>query len=897
MYGPLVCAFSETAYIYGANLEAREEFAVPMNSMSDEIDRTQGMVDAVLQEFLRRKKRQLLHVSRRDVPLERVAHLAMHRLPKSLALPVLRAILAADPKEKEIWGQLAECYINVENSAEAEAAIARMEEVSGVTLASLKLRAMLAERRDRWESAVALWQQIDETKRSSTSLRGLARCFENNGDIAGAVASLEALVATGEARPGDHYDLAILRSLLTGEAFRQEHSQDFVTRYPEDNAVAEKHAFLVRHVGFFKPDLGSVEQLPQTHEELLDYTSYLGVRPNVPSLPSPEEVEQALKALVSRPTSVVQLEQCVTLLLAREDVTAARTLVRGIGNGETSGRLKTMESIIEEQQGSLRRAVTLQIEAARLCDRVRTLSRLLSLLLSVKRWSAANRTYDYIKLNYGSTLPGLRIVARTAYDLKHFESAHCYFDQVQAMERVERSLHRQAGALWQIGQSERAWSTLLSVVTRRRELISPDERVRQLGLDWLAETIETFRVRAEAIKSEAAKADLVREIETQFRSPNLLKSSSINTTITSNFLTELTALEARQDLEAAASLIEADLNRVISLTSLPQYCGDLFYRAARVYEGLGQKGKALTYLERAIWHNKADPLLVLQHQRLMKETSGCLTGEASKGPAVLILTWKGNLPMAERFARDIKRRTGLPVFTLYGDPTLEVTKTQARKYGHRLIVPSEDGYEFLAKKLCLAYRYLFTCSQVTAVLKTDDDGFIDDPDVLTAMIRSAGAAEIPYGGRINRYMGAVYHHGHLSADGAAPRLALHAPVEYCSGFCYYLGRKGLEEIYRYSLTHFWIDNPHIMYEDVFFGEILSAAGIEPRYIDVVHKSGLFLEGFEALTLLKTMPQKANAQPQRVPRPECSGPLPNELDAANPPSGAADAPRKASSARR
>ncbi len=814
------------------------------------------MVQSLLREFTRRAETLGARGESGGMDWKKVVHTAVRRMPKTMALPLVRRALEQNPQNKDLWGQLVDCTIWLENRAVSEAALAGMQKASGNTVALLKLQATLAERNDRWAEALELWRQVHTRAQNAVSLRGLARCSENVGDIAGAVANLEALAATDEARPIDLYDLAILKSLLSGPAFRQEHSAAFVARYPDDLAIKERHGFLVKHVGFFGHGLGSVERLPETLEEQLDYVRHLGVRHNMPREPSLTEVDQALQSFLLRPTNVVLLERSVDTLVLSGNPAAARQLLHGIGAGEPSGRLLTLESSLEEQQGQLRQAICLQIKAARLCDRVRTLSRLIALLLKAERWTVAERIYAYLETEFKATLPGLRIVARTAYDLKKFHVAHRYFDQVQALERVERSLHRHAGALWQIGESERAWATLLSVVTRRRELISPDPNVREAGLETIRRSIEAYQARAEATKSEAGKADLVREIESEFRSPNLLKSSAINAPLSSRFVAELTRLEALGAHREAAALIEADLNRVISLTSLPQYCGDLFYRAARIYETLGEKGKALTYLERAIWHNKADELLVLHHRRLMMETSGRLSGEVYKGPAVLLLTWKGNLPMAERFARDIRRRAGFPVFVLYGDPSLETITSQERRYGHRLAVPSEDGYEFLAKKLCLAYRYLYTCTNVTAVLKTDDDGFIDDPAVLKAMISSCLAAEIPYGGRINRYMGAVYHHGHLSADGEAPRLALHAPVEYCSGFCYYLGRKGLSEIYRYSLTHFWIDNPHIMYEDVFFGEILSAAGVKPSYVDVVNKSGLFLEGFEALTLLKTMPRKS-----------------------------------------
>lgn len=826
-----------------------------MNVMTGQIDRAQLMVEATLQEFRRRSDGLLASGARGDLSWETVAQQSVERLPRPLALTVLRECATHAPGEKAIWGCLAECHIVLENTADAEMAIESALQSGAPAGFVHRLRATLAERRDRFSEALDHWKLCLQTCETASNLRALARCYENSGAIDKAVSTYEQLIATDKAQPVDHYEHAVLDSLNRGVDFRPQDSEALQQRYSSDAKVAARHAELLDASGLAGEGPRASDAMPKTTEELFAYSMELQVRRDGKATPTAADAEAALEHLIEQPKNVLALENCTMLLAKSGDLKGAKAFLARIGNGEASGRLAFIEADLEDLSGNPRRALTLKISAARLCDRARNLAGLCRALYRMQRWLAAERVLASIKQNFSETLPGLRILMSLTYDLKDFPTAADTFDRVQPLLRRERSLHSHAGALWQIGETGRAWSTILAIVTKRRALISSDPSIRQAALAEVKVDLDGYLADLEQAGDARRLAKVVRDGQSKFRYTqlHLLKSSSIYNERSTAFLQALTRHEAAGELKEAGALIEKHLPGVIGMTSLPQYCGDLYYRASRIFEALGKPGKALHYIEQALWYNKADEQLLLHHRRILQQICKPLKTAAYKRPAVLILTWSGNLERAERLADDIATRTGLLVFTLYGNPNRITHRIEARSYGHRIIVPSGDGYESLAKKLLLAYRFLFAATAVTSILKIDDDGVLDDPEALSALLHSSEVAGIDYGGRYHYYRGGVYHHGHLSAADQAPARAVHGHIPYCGGFCYYLSRKSLGEIYRFGLTHYWVDNPYIVYEDVYFGEMLSAAGIEPTFLDVLHRSGILLEAYEPLALKKTLP--------------------------------------------
>ncbi len=773
-------------------------------------------------------------------------------LPATVAVKVLREAHASRPRDAVVQARLArvETLLGEVTSASrlVEQALARRPDLKAALIAHAKLAAREGRvdlARKRYEAA------LKRHPGSPELLRSLAACSIDLGDRAAAVSALQEIRDGEAASPADHYLLAELQASLEGRWINVAESRALRDRFPEDSQVVQAYLARVQWAG----DIVALDDSAWRVTGNADTPSQPSALGQAEAFEAQREFDKAASGYLAlfadnwtNLRAVANAARCLGLAGRHDE--AQRLLLR-VGNGERYDLILQSQATVAGLAGDAPLALRLHIAAVRLCSSLDNAALLCRFLLDAGRLDTALRVRQAIERAFGATQSGCLALAALAAKAKDAPDALRWLERAWRTTSHPRQLLQSfSDALWAVGDSEAARAAMLALVTDRPRLFERPSVCVDAEMAALREELVRCRRDLDACDDYGSYLEIAKRLKRFAGTPYLLKTDAVPDRETGRFLRSLTRLEARGALREAADLVDDEIERAIANTAVPARLGNLLYRAARVNEKLGRHGKCLALLERAAWMDKGDPLLVSAYARAMRAHQERVRLPSDQATVVMIHTWAGNARRARILAREIHARTEHRVFALQGDPSLEIVRLDRQDYGYDLFVPGDDGYMSVTRKLTLAYRYFYSCTNAAGLFKIDDDHLIWDFSQFENLLRYVSSSGDDYVGRVTRYANGVYHHKRTQDRRAVARVAEHAPVAYCHGGCgYYLSRAALKEIFHLSLTYFSSRNAEKIYADVYFAELLASRGIQPKHLDVVARGGLIEEIFEPLMLL------------------------------------------------
>jgi hypothetical protein len=177
---------------------------------------------------------------------------------------------------------------------------------------------------------------------------------------------------------------------------------------------------------------------------------------------------------------------------------------------------------------------------------------------------------------------------------------------------------------------------------------------------------------------------------------------------------------------------------------------------------------------------------------------------------------------------NILKRVGTVLVYLYANPSLDETKLELNEEGSYIMtVPCEETYDYLSKKLSLAYKY-FNNTKCIGVLKVDDDTQIKTETIMKE--------ELHYLANKYDYFG-VSEKEILKRDGllkynSRAKIAdplfqniyhkINYNIYYYEGPFYYLSKKTIGIICKKGIE--------LLFEDVGIGYILTAESDLKKYL-------------------------------------------------------------------
>lgn len=414
--------------------------------------------------------------------------------------------------------------------------------------------------------------------------------------------------------------------------------------------------------------------------------------------------------------------------------------------------------------------------------------------------------------------------------------------------RFHEALLAYARVLWHLGQAEAYWHAGLAMVSRNYDLLSADAAVRQAALQDLAVASADI---CQALSGSDAlrRGDALDLAESVSRRTAVIKTYREADNRTAQFLAGLAELESSGNWPEAWRHIETGLPHVLAKTKNSELRGGLLGRAAFVCERNGNIAASMKFLERAAFVDKGEPGFAAGYRRVFRLQPGILDLAGATGTAKLILTCSKTRARAITLASAIHENTGEECILLRGDAGADLfTLTRIGDFGHELVVPCDDGYLALPRKVVLACRFLAICTRFAGVLKIDDDTMIRDYRRFGWLARRLSLGWLNYAGEIREYLTPIFHFGRSDENGLEEILAGHNPVKFCNGACYYLSRRALGIILDMSLRFFDSAQPRCIYEDVHVGEMLASQGMLPQRLDIQNLGGLLTDAFELTNL-------------------------------------------------
>ncbi len=780
-----------------------------------------------------------------------ISRSAQRELPPTFAVGVIRHAQRQRPKNANIQFLLAETLARLGDVAAAQAVAAQIPSDEAQTFRASRLRAQIAQRLDRWADAKGIWQEIlREDPDSSVAARGLARCCEALGDCRSAIAAYqEALRLNGE-RPPDHLAIASLQAREEGRWLGLEEIRALHERFPEDLEIAIRYVNHLRSLG----DERTADRLIAARSEAAGganrQLAQVRARKHLNAQRYEEAAELLLETFAVDHGDLRTIITAASWLALAKAYDAADLLLAKAANDEASDEVLRAQARLRLTAGDRRAAFAHQVRALRLCGNLANHTALCEIFLESGRAKPAADVMRHIAGTFGETKSGWSELGVLHLKAKNFTSALPWLERAgDALLENQPLLQHYANALWQAGDTGRAWYVLLALATGRRPFLAPDAARCEKELQALRADLASCKESLSATQGNGEFIDASLAVRRLFSKPHLIKWNGARNQEVATFMRTFTRLEGDGDLEAAAALVAEGLDSVVAQTSLSVRLGDVLYRAARVHEALGRHQDALDYLAQALWMNKHDPVLHHAYRAMLRSHAPPLRLPSDSRVLVLIPTWEKSAPRARFLAEQLRKHCGLSVMTVQGEPTQQTITCTPASHGFDLRLPCEEGYLALPAKLMLAYRYLGCCSNCLGVFKMDDDAAVADFGKFSAMLRHFVDADLDYAGRVLNYHNGTYHHGRNSNSHQSPIIAEYRPVHFCRGEGYYLSRRALRSLLEVGLTYYATSNPRKVFEDVLVAEILETAGIAPVNFDPVDRGGMLSEILEPLTLL------------------------------------------------
>jgi hypothetical protein len=176
----------------------------------------------------------------------------------------------------------------------------------------------------------------------------------------------------------------------------------------------------------------------------------------------------------------------------------------------------------------------------------------------------------------------------------------------------------------------------------------------------------------------------------------------------------------------------------------------------------------------------------------------------------------------------ILKRVGTVLVYLYADSSLNETKLDSNKDGsYTMNVPCQDTYDYLSKKLSLAYKY-FSNTKCIGVLKVDDDTHIKTESIMKEELIIL-ANKYDYFGvsekEILKRDGLLKYNSRAKiADPMFQNIfhKINYNIHYYEGPFYYLSKKAIGIICKSGIE--------LLFEDVGIGYILTGVHDLKRYL-------------------------------------------------------------------
>jgi tetratricopeptide (TPR) repeat protein len=319
-----------------------------------------------------------------------------------------------------------------------------------------------------------------------------------------------------------------------------------------------------------------------------------------------------------------------------------------------------------------------------------------------------------------------------------------------------------------------------------------------------------------------------------------------------SILNTAAGFEASGNHAEFAGLIEANFEHIVSSVSSIKRISALCARLSNAQKLAGDLGKSISSLEDACYYSKMDRSFQVSYADTYRNSIPPLETGTTPKTSILILSCIPNKKLSTSLAQHLFELTKRKVFVVVGSKNSDsLTEAVPTDFGFRIVVPAQDDYGALAEKLTQAYRYLFLSTNCSGVLKVDDDISVADERSFDRLIRNLDEEKYDYMGSLRNYASPIYHHTPSRQQNKSnPPHASHAPVTYCDGGQgYYLSRKSLKEILEKSLTFFNRRDARMVYEDVWFSEMLRAGGIEPTARSLPLQGGYITDCLEPLKTL------------------------------------------------
>ncbi len=682
-------------------------------------------------------------------------------LPPTLAVKLCRSAHASHPNDPVLMIHFADVLILLGDVGQAAPLISLAQAKRPQSKPAMIARAKLEARQGRLEAARQCWESaLDTFPEDHGILRRLAQTCIDLGDRKTAIDALEKVCRRAAASPTDHYLLAELRASLSGHWISLDQSREIFEKFAADPKLTARHLRRLQLAG----EIIAATELESGLQDAAESPPAAQLLEQAQSLETTRDFEGAagayIEAFAQTPSDLNAAAKASACLSRAGRHGEAASVMDAVGRGEACDLLLRAQAEAALAAGDGPRAVRHQSSAMRLCPSLENAAGLCRILLACGRLAMGRRVRQEIEATFGSTHVAFLELGKLALEGKEPSQALAWLDKAwQGAAHPRPLLRLLTNVLWEVGDVEGASLAMLSYATDRPQVFAARKVRGAQCLEGLQSQVRHLQEELETCEDYDSYLRIAKTLRRIVTTPNLLKADASIDRHTGAFLRELTQLESQGQLEQAATLIDGNIDLVIARTTVPVRAGNLLFRAARLNAKLGRLGTSANFLERAIWMNKEDPVLISVFARLLRTHQTCIKLADPCLTPVLIHTWQGNVKRARMLARQLHQETGVTVLTFQGDPSLEMVAVERQAYGHDLLMPCDNNYLTVTRKLMLVYRYLYTCTNVAGVFKVDDDNAVWDFERFKELHHFFVSSREDYIGKVALYNNGVYHHG------------------------------------------------------------------------------------------------------------------------------------------
>ncbi|GAB5375079.1 MAG: hypothetical protein AcusKO_15410 [Acuticoccus sp.] len=757
--------------------------------------------------------------------------------PPLLGTATLRNAWRRFPDHPVIRWRYASALNSLQNVALSQELLETLLETRGDDLGVMRVAARNAILVDDWTTARQLWERIAESSSNEDAcihaLRVLANCWATLDNPAKAAAIYRRLMhQTGSTEDRQNYLQVLARSTNRPFVFVDGASSNGRTfGQAPDNPTPLQNA---------------LERDPADRDTRTRLVRLLLGRGE-----SAAALRHAEIAVDAAPDDIAVIRLHAAALAANDRRREAHDVLDSALARETAFPLLAEKSLVFELEGDTRMAIQCATKAARLCPNIANLQTLTRLLRRDGRFSAAASLVATIERRFGTVIPGRNALATLASQLGDARGVIHWADNRVGDPPAQLGMIL-SDALWQVGESERAWHCALAHATAESAFLSKNPAIRREASADLKREVAAHRSAGDAAATTAERTRHMARLSELLLRKSTMKSYRRPNQSLGAALRDFTAHVENGRLDVATAAFDAIYERSVRAVGSPSKIGHLLRRMADVDEACRRPGARARRLELACRIDRHDFVARALYRRELQRAGGLVPVGGDPQVAIMILTWRGNLHEAEAIAETLSNGGARTVFCLWGDEDRETMALTPTVYGHQLVVPCDDGYEALPRKVLLGLRAIEACTNAVGVLKIDDDIALLDQERFQAMLHHCAASQSGYVGSRVHGPSPIYHSGRSASDETANVFTISAQYspEYAGGGeGYYLSRRCLQHVGEHSLTDIPADAPGVLYEDAYIGDLLAAAGVRLENATLPDLGGYVTDCFEPERLL------------------------------------------------